>query len=101
LILHFKWFISVSLACDTTCFTGDEIGRAYSTYAGIEKCTQNFFFKLSITKPRAPGTLSQGIKLMTHIHLLPILTISVGTAPLHYMPSRFALGLHIIFYLRG
>jgi hypothetical protein len=29
------------------------------------------------------------------------LRISGGTAPLHYMPSTFALGLYVIFYLRG
>jgi hypothetical protein len=63
LILHFKWSTSVSLACDTTFFTVDEIGRVYSTYAGTKKCTQNFlFFKLSMptltpTKLPAPGTL--------------------------------------------
>jgi hypothetical protein len=45
----------------------DEIGRAYSTYTGIEKCTQNFlFFKLAITKPPAPGTLSPTVKYPGH-----------------------------------
>jgi hypothetical protein len=40
---------------------------AHSTYAGIEKCTQNFlFFKLSITKPPAPGTLSPRVKYPGH-----------------------------------
>jgi len=70
LILHFKQSISVSLACNTTCFTVDEIGRVYSTYTGTEKCTQNFlFFKLSmpaITKTQAPGTPSPRVKCPGH-----------------------------------
>jgi hypothetical protein len=107
LILHFKWFISVSLACDTTCFTVDEIGRAYSTYAEIEKCTQNFFFfKLAITKPPAPGTLSPRVKYPGHkaddsYPSNANINNKCRCSSLHYMPSRFALGLHIIFYLRG
>lgn len=69
LILHFK---SLSLALDTTYLTLEEIGSVYSTYAGIEKCTQNFlFFKLSMltltpTKPPAPGTLSPRVKYPGH-----------------------------------
>lgn len=68
-ILHCKWSISVSLACDTTCFTVDEIGRACSTYAGIEKCTQNFLSPNCPcwpTKHPAPQTPSSRVKHPGH-----------------------------------